>query len=154
MAFFGLSIHLLGGRFDDGNNFVQDEDSDDYYDTNFNEYPNVEIIGVAILAAVRNSIGDLQTPSYDQWMIAPDELGKKNKQSQTMIALIWIYYIMFIFVQVILALNFLVAIVSQSYEAIMEKQLETIIFSFSELNLESMQESNPDSEKDVQILAM
>ena len=40
-----------------------------------------------------------------------------------MIMLIWIVYVIFLFVQVILALNFLIAIVSQSYESIMDRQL-------------------------------
>ena len=61
-ALFGLTLHVLGARFDDGGNF--DSES---YDTNHNDYSFTSGVGVAALAAIRNSIGDIQPPSYDYW---------------------------------------------------------------------------------------
>ena len=50
---FGLILHLMRARFDDGGNFGED------YDTNFNDYAHVFGAGVTILAILRNSVGDL-----------------------------------------------------------------------------------------------
>ena len=58
----GLNLHVMGAKFDDGGNFEED------YDTNFNDYAYVFAAGVDILAILRNSVGDLQTPSYDYWV--------------------------------------------------------------------------------------
>ena len=51
-----------------------------------------------------------------------------------MITLIWALYLQFIFVLVLMALNFLIAIFSQSYESIMDRQIELIIERNVELN--------------------
>ena len=67
-----------------------------------------------------------------------------------MIMLIWIVYVTFLFVQVILALNFLIAIVSQSYESIMDRQLIAITESKDSQVREYMQEINP--EKDLSLI--
>lgn len=71
-----------------------------------------------------------------------------------MIILIWFVYFVSILVLVIFALNFLIAIVSQSYESIMDRQQEAIIKSRSELNQECMQELNPEKDKEVEILVL
>ena len=66
-----------------------------------------------------------------------------------MIAILWSTYLGFVFIQVIMALNFLIAIVSQSYESIMDRQLEAIVESHCDLNLQCMQELNPRSEEEI-----
>ena len=66
-----------------------------------------------------------------------------------MIAIVWLTYLGFVFIQVIMALNFLIAIVSQSYESIMDRQLEAIVESHCDLNLQCMQELNPRSEEEI-----
>lgn len=50
--------------------------------------------------------------------------------------MIWLVYFVSLLMTVILSLNFLIAIVSQSYESIMDRQQEAIIMSRSQLNLE------------------
>ena len=55
-------------------------------------------------------------------------------RSQVVIFIIWTLYTIIVFTQVILALNFLIAIVSQSYECIMDRQQEAIIESRASLN--------------------
>lgn len=55
-----------------------------------------------------------------------------------MIFLIWVLYLSFIFVLVLMGLNFLIAIFSQSYESIMDRQMEAIIESCDELNQECL----------------
>ena len=66
-----------------------------------------------------------------------------------MIFLIWVLYLSFIFVLVLMGLNFLIAIFSQSYESIMDRQMEAIIESNVELNQECLQELIHD-DKEVQ----
>ena len=55
---------------------------------------------------------------------------------------------------VILALNFLIAIVSQSYESIMDRQEEAIILSKSELNMEYTRQVDPNSGMDVEMIVL
>ena len=75
-----------------------------------------------------------------------------------MIYLIWLLYLLFLFVLVLMSLNFLIAIFSQSYESIMDRQIEAIIESKIELNQECLQElNNLDDEEmqtDVDIIVM
>lgn len=127
MLCFGATLSVLGANFDDGGNYDQA-----LYDTNFNDYPLINQFGVNLLSAVRNSIGDLQTPSYNYWMLRYD--ANENVAALLMIALIWAIYLAFLFIQVILALNFLIAIVSDTYAEINDRRLEAIITSRDELN--------------------
>ena len=64
-----------------------------------------------------------------------------------MITLIWALYLQFIFVLVLMALNFLIAIFSQSYESIMDRQIEAIIESNIALSQECLQELIHDDEE-------
>jgi len=64
-----------------------------------------------------------------------------------MITLIWALYLQFIFVLVLMALNFLIAIFSQSYESIMDRQIEAIIESNIALSQECLQELIYDDEE-------
>ena len=64
-----------------------------------------------------------------------------------MITLIWALYLQFIFVLVLMALNFLIAIFSQSYESIMDRQIEAIIESNIALSQECLQELVHDDEE-------
>ena len=69
-----------------------------------------------------------------------------------MIMLIWIVFVTFLFVQVILALNFLIAIVSQSYESIMDRQLIAVTESKNAQVQDYMQEINPERDVDVELM--
>ena len=71
-----------------------------------------------------------------------------------MIAIVWSIYSGYIFIQVIMALNFLIAIVSQSYESVMDRQLEAIVESHCDLNLQCMQELNPRSDLEILFIVL
>jgi hypothetical protein len=74
-----------------------------------------------------------------------------------MIFLIWVLYNLFIFVLDLMSLNFLIAIFSQSYESIMDRQIEAIIESTIELNQECLQElvhDNVDVQAEVDVIVM
>jgi hypothetical protein len=65
------------------------------------------------LQAFRNSIGDLAPPSYEYW----EEMKSKGKTSAlVMIYMIWGFWLFQIVSFTILLLNFLIAVISQSYE--------------------------------------
>lgn len=102
-AWFGLILFLMGAKLDDGGNFTDD------YDTDFNDYPLVETAGVFALSMLRNSIGDLQPPTYDLWA---ERFDSHTSTSILMITLTWLMYLMLLLIQVVLGLNFLIAIVS------------------------------------------
>ena len=136
-------MQVLGTRFDDGGNMDLSEGG---YDTNHNDYPFIWSFGVSVISAYRNAVGDLQMPTYDYWTAE----GNSGIYPQVMIFLIWALYALFIFVLDLMALNFLIAIFSQSYESIMDRQIEAIIESKIELNQECLQELNNLDDEDVQ----
>jgi hypothetical protein len=55
-----------------------------------------------------------------------------------MIFQIWFLFITYIFVLVIMGLNFLIAIFSQSYESIMDRQIVSVVESRVSLNQECL----------------
>jgi len=85
-------------------------------------------------------------PTYDYWTAE----GNSGIYPKFMISLIWALYALFIFVLDLMALNFLIAIFSQSYESIMDRQIEAIIESKIELNQECLQELNNLDDEEVQ----
>ena len=127
LTFFYFVFKVLGVVFDDGANM------DSEYDEKHNDYKNVDPSFVAILAVFRSSIGDLQPPQYPYW----DELVSKKRGVATFyIRTIWVMWIIMIVINVIFLLNFLIAIVSQSYEELIESQEKAILNSKLELNME------------------
>ena len=105
-------MQVLGTRFDDGGNMDLGT-----YDTHHNDYAFISSFGVSVLSAYRNAVGDLQMPTYDYWTAE----GNSGIYPKFMISLIWLLYLLFIFVDVLMSLNFLIAIFSQSYEYIMDR---------------------------------
>ena len=91
------------------------EDGDDYP-----MYPGVTKFLSAFLQTWRNSVGDIALPSYPYWTA----LFKGDDYAQTipagsMILLIWIQWFVNQYINMIIMLNFLIAIISQSYEEVM-----------------------------------
>ena len=147
MALMAAVMQVLGTRFDDGGNMdLVDTEEVQAYDTNHNDYPFIWSFGVSAISAYRNAVGDLQMPTYDYWTAE----GNSGIYPQVMIFLIWALYTLFIFVLDLMALNFLIAIFSQSYESIMDRQIEAIIESKIELNQECLQELNNLEDEEVQ----
>ena len=105
-------MQVLGTRFDDGGNMDLST-----YDTHNNDYPFISSFGVSVISAYRNAVGDLQMPTYEYWTAE----GNSGIYPRFMIFLIWLLYTLFIFVLDLMALNFLIAIFSQSYEYIIDR---------------------------------
>ena len=80
-------------------------------------------------------------PTYDYWIAKYEkeiEEGKSGHYPQYMIFQIWFLFISYIFVLVIMGLNFLIAIFSQSYESIMDRQIVSVVESRVSLNQECL----------------
>jgi len=77
---------------------------------------------VGFLQIYRNSIGDISPPAYGRWTeLANSDDPKKQRKANIMIALVWLTWVTHQFTVLIILLNFLIAIVSQSYENVMQK---------------------------------
>jgi hypothetical protein len=71
----------------------------------------------ALIQIYRNSIGDIAPPKYDLYL---DKDGMvKGGENKLMVAIIWITWFMNQLFILIILLNFLIAIISQSYEQVM-----------------------------------
>ena len=101
---------------DDGGNY---ELGDDGYDTMHNEYAFINYYAVHFLSSIRSSVGDLVPPTYDNWVGRYTEQGQETT-SELYIALIWFTFFMQILLFVVFFLNYLIAIVSDSFENVTE----------------------------------
>lgn len=105
---FAEMFNVLGATYDSGT-FAADAS----LDHNFTDYPLLRQSALIAFQSFRNSIGDLKAPHYLYWEKLFYE-GKKP-QAQAMIYTIWAFWILQIYVMVVIMLNFLIAIVSNSY---------------------------------------
>lgn len=147
-----LIHHCLGATWDAGGNFEAT------YNVDFYPYLYLPYIWTAILANIRTSVGDLQPPGYNYWAAHYIYDNTKEVESSARIFahvnLIWIVWLLGLLMNVILGLNFLIAIVSESYGDIMERQDEAIVQSRNDLNLEYVKEKCPDSKYDIEFLVI
>jgi len=87
-----------------------DENSGDYGDNEKTDYP---IIGRGMKYALytyRNSVGDINPPTYPYWI---DHLEEKS--SLFMISLIWVFWFLNQYFVLIIMLNCLISIIGQSF---------------------------------------
>ena len=96
------------------------------------DYSNMPPEFMSWMDIFRNSIGDIQSPKYSFWIDFIDE----HTSAYVMIALIWIVWVGELFFVLIILLNFLIAIISQSYEAVMMQQNMNKYRHRSQLNRE------------------
>ena len=103
------------------------------------DYPDLNFFFIMLIQMYRNSIGDISAPSYGRWS---DLLESNSKYEQNkaymMITLIWIVWVLHQFMNLIILLNFLIAIISQSYENVMQK---LVVFKYKtrvDFNLECL----------------
>lgn len=126
--------------FDDGGNW------DDYDDTH-NDYVMVDQIWVSFLANFRTSVGDLQPPTYDYWGerysyslgLPSDDRSAHKTMALAYIIAIWFVWFLQIFVMIILMLNFLIAIVNDSYQWVVDNDVVQSTVAKATLNEEQFQ---------------
>lgn len=116
--YFALAFHVLGATMDDGGNY---DTSDDGYDTHHNDYSYISYWSVNILSVIRSSVGDLMPPEYDYWIGRHTDYDEHGL-SELYILLIWVTFVMQIFFFIIFFLNYLIAIVSDSYAKVIESE--------------------------------
>lgn len=117
---FGQMFLVAGANFDD------------------EDYPTLKLLAVHF-QTYRNSIGDIGTPQYDYWTYYHRHFDKSVMfgYGQCMIYLIWILWYLNQFFNLIILLNFLIAIVSQSYEKVMTDSMKYEYEHKAELNSET-----------------
>ena len=79
----------------------------------------------------RNSIGDINTPDYSYWTNFLNQTSEKNFLQDLpssnlvygMVGYSWLLWFWNEFFMLIILLNFLIAIISQSYDAVMTKEM-------------------------------
>lgn len=118
-GFFVLTITILfyvtGVSFDDS------------------EYSTLLGFMISFLEVFRSSIGDVRAPLYDFWV---DNYGSYPTSSTWVITIIWLIWFANAFFVFIILLNFLIAIISQSFEEVMSKSLNFQYKHSAELNRE------------------
>jgi hypothetical protein len=167
LAFTAMFMQI-GTFFDDGGNF---QDPNGYsgpnaagnYNAFFNDYPNIDHGLTMIIAQFRTSFGDVSPPSYDYWgsrmassisarktinansgastnalRIAADDLNI----SRFYIFLNWFLYFGQFYLTGICLLNFLIAIVSESYNIILDTAALKSMQGRIELNEQYILETN------------
>ena len=118
MFYFCQFYKISGVVFDDG------------------DYPEVGSMFVNILQTYRNSIGDIAAPTYPLW---EDFIAKDNVwQGKFMIFVIWTFWFIHQYLILIILLNFLIAIISGSYEDVMSQEVQLKYQHRCEMNLECL----------------
>jgi hypothetical protein len=72
------------------------------------------------LQVFRNSLGDINDPDYSYWGDENESISETTRSLYT--AWVWIIFVSHEFFILVCLLNFLIAIVSQSYDSIMDNE--------------------------------
>ena len=84
------------------------------------DYPDLYPFLAYALQTYRNSIGDISPPTYPSWEA---RLTTEPKAAHAMITAIWVFWFLNQLLVLIILLNFLIAIISQSFEEVMAKKV-------------------------------
>mmetsp|Transcript_19632 Transcript_19632/g.30271 ORF Transcript_19632/g.30271 Transcript_19632/m.30271 type:complete len:202 (+) Transcript_19632:2112-2717(+) len=97
------------------------------------EYKGLTEFVQRLILTFRNSIGDLSLPGYDKWLEQP------TWESKLVVSLLWLMWFVNIFLMLIMLLNFLIAVISQTYERVASSQISYTYKDRAEMNQECMQ---------------
>ena len=81
------------------------------------EYESLNIYAIFFFHAMRNSVGDLQVPHYPIWY---KKHGEESFENFMLVGLVWLIWIAGFFLMCVILLNFLIALISQSFENTMQ----------------------------------
>jgi len=112
MTFLVIWIAMFGIEF-----FILRVD----FDPDREDYTNLDYTAIIFLQTYRNFLGDLAAPDISFWK---DFDGKNGKWNKSIVVLVWIVWILITIMGLIVILNFLIALISQSYESVMSKHKE------------------------------
>jgi len=82
------------------------------------DYYGFKMAAAYFVYAYRNAIGDVQTPVYNFWLKEADD---NPNLAWSMIILIWFFWFINQLINLIILLNFLIALISKAYEEIMSE---------------------------------
>lgn len=100
------------------------------------DYQEVSTFFVYLMQSTRNSIGDISVPKYAYWEKRLDD-GKNDIFATGMIFLIWvIFYVINVIVLLVCLMNFLIAIVSETYAQVVARELNNVYGQRAYLNQE------------------
>jgi len=104
-------------------------------------YPDLKEPIIHVLQNYRNSIGDISVPTYASWIakfntgVYKNEVNSKDgyktaePQMSIIVMLVWGFWFLNQFISLIILLNFLVAVISESYEKInVEHEMYTFMY--------------------------
>ena len=115
LILFSLLFRILGFEIDDG------------------DYSSMGQASIYALQTYRNSVGDIAAPAYSFWESQTDFPHLQSK----MIMIIWFAWLMNQFFLTIILLNFLIAILAESFTVVMEQELQCKYKSKVALNKET-----------------
>lgn len=122
-VFLFSALFLIAG----GNVYSEDDYEEEYKDVN-------RFISTFI-QVFRNSIGDLKVPNYEFW------IDKENKFppafQNTMVGYMWVLWFLSSIFMLVMLLNFLIAIISQTYDKVMSQSIIIKYRMRCELNCEA-----------------
>lgn len=99
---FSLEFQIVGAEFSD------------------EDYDGFTWKKIYAIQTYRNSIGDISTPGYSKWLTAAEDA---HASSWMMIYSVWFIWLMNQYLVLIILLNFLIAVISSSYETVMGNEL-------------------------------
>ena len=100
------------------------------------DYPNVFSFMQYFLMTYRNSIGDISAPGYSNWMKKSDDVTSQYLEKNAAMTFIWIVWLANQFLNLIILLNFLIAVISQVYDNVVAVQRQVLYTHRAELNRE------------------
>ena len=100
------------------------------------DYPNVFTFMQYFLMTYRNSIGDISAPGYSNWMEKSSDVTSELIEKHAAISFIWLVWLANQFVNLIILLNFLIAVISQVYDNVVAMQKQVLYAQKVELNRE------------------
>lgn len=117
---------------------------------NMIEYIEIFEFLAYLIQTTRNSIGDIQAPHYSYWLrIIQRNPEKRNLFAWFMIAIIWSVFCFFnMILMLICMLNFLIAIISETYSKVNANHTNNIYLYRSILNLEFTEINSEDTFED------
>ena len=98
------------------------------------DYKRLDKASSLVIQNFRNAIGDINAPSADDWFSDDDDTISEGQR--TMLYWGWLLFLFNEFFNLIVLLNFLIAIISQSYDEVMGRELINRYQSRCSINLE------------------
>ena len=115
IIFFTIQYKVLGAEFGLG------------------DYPGLNNFMQLAIISFRNSIGDIQIAGYSKLQ------GEDTPLSWMLIIVIWVFWFMNIGLMCIILMNFLIAVISESYTNVSESKTQYVYKDKADMNSECQQ---------------